>query len=132
MTATPSVYVSPPSLSLPGDHAADVDYEGDTALNRAVYKDYYEITDLLLKDGRCDPTVVDRFNNAAIRCAVDDTYNDRITDLLLSHTRVVKALRKEDIVPPAVQFKVVLKFILLCISVKKKSLLRNTYHSKEL
>ncbi len=59
------------------------------------------MTDLLLKDGRCDPTIVDNINNTAIKYAVRDNYV-RIVELLLSDMRVVKALQKEDGVPPAV------------------------------
>ena len=88
-------------LTLPGDHPANVDDSGCTALKYAVFSGNYEMTDLLLKDGRCDPTIVNMFGDTAIKIAVrnDDV---RIVELLLSDMRVVKALRTADGVPPAV------------------------------
>ena len=88
-------------LTLPGNHPANVDNYDDTALICAVINGNYEVTDLLLKDGRCDPTIVDNYDDTAIKEAVEKNYV-RIVELLLSDMRVVKALRKEDGVPPAV------------------------------
>ena len=88
-------------LTLPGNHPANVSDYGGTALTCAVCNGNYEVTDLLLKDRRCDPTIVNNNGDTAIKCAVRDNHV-RIVDLLLSDMRVVKALRKEDGVPPAV------------------------------
>jgi ankyrin repeat protein len=91
-------------LTLPGKHPANVNVYGVTALICAVYIGSYEMTDLLLLDGRCDPTMATIINNddcTAIKYAVRDNHV-RIVELLLSDMRVVKALRKEDGVPPAV------------------------------
>ena len=88
-------------LTLPGNHPANVNNYGNTALIWVVIYVNYEVTDLLLKDGRCDPTIVTNHGYTAIKYAV--RYNHvRIVELLLSDMRVVKALRKEDGVPPAV------------------------------
>ncbi len=60
------------------------------------------MTDLLLKDGRCDPTIVNNNGDTAIKIAVEKREHVRIiVELLLSDTRVVKALRAEDGVSPA-------------------------------
>ena len=88
-------------LTLPGNHPANVNNIGYTALIYAICRGNYEMTDLLLKDGRCDPTIVDDDNYTAIKEAVKRNHV-RIVELLLSDMRVVKALRKEDGVPPAV------------------------------
>ncbi len=88
-------------LTLPGNHPANVSDYGYTALIFAVIHGHYEMTDLLLKDGRCDPTIVDNGGDTAIKYAVRDNHV-RIVELLLSDMRVVKALRKEDGVPPAI------------------------------
>ena len=88
-------------LTLPGNHPANVTIYGCTALMHAVIQGNYEVTDLLLKDGRCDPTIVTNDGDTAIKWAVDDNHV-RIVELLLSDMRVVKALRKADGVPPAV------------------------------
>ena len=88
-------------LTLPGNHPANVSDGGWTAVIDSVYKGSYEVTDLLLKDGRCDPTIVNTYGYTAIKWAVH--YNHvRIVELLLSNMRVVKALRTADGVPPAV------------------------------
>ena len=88
-------------LTLPGNHLADVDNNGSTALIYAVLKNgNYDVSDLLLKDGRCDPTVVDNDGNTAIKYAVAKN-RKRITERLLSDMRVVNALRPEDGVSPA-------------------------------
>ena len=88
-------------LTLPGNHPANVSNYGDTALICAAIYGHYEMTDLLLKDGRCDPTIVTNNGYTAIKHAVVNNHV-RIVELLLSDMRVVKALRKEDGVPPAV------------------------------
>ncbi len=54
----------------------------------------------LLKDG-CDPTIVNNGGYTAIKHAVEIKHV-RIVELLLADMRVVKALRAEDGVPPAV------------------------------
>ena len=86
-------------LTLPGNHSANVSNDGSTTLIWAVCN--YEVTDLLLKDGRCDPTIVANDGYTAIKIAVKNNHV-RIVELLLSDMRVVKALRKADGVPPAV------------------------------
>ena len=88
-------------LTLPGNHPANVSNNRCTALIWAVHNGHYEMTDLLLKDGRCDPTIVANDGYTAIKIAVKRNHV-RIVELLLSDMRVVKALRKEDGVPPAV------------------------------
>ena len=88
-------------LTLPGNHPANVSNDSWTALICAAYRDNYEMTDLLLKDERCDPTIVNNDGYTAIKWAVEENHV-RIVELLLSDMRVVKALRKEDGVPPAV------------------------------
>ena len=88
-------------LTLPGDHPANVSNSGWSVLIGAVGIGNYEMTDLLLKDGRCDPTIVNFYGNTAIKLAVVKNHV-RIIELLLSDMRVVKALRKADGVPPAV------------------------------
>ncbi len=88
-------------LTLPGNHLANVSNSGWTALICAIYYGSYEMTDLLFKDRRCDPTIVDNDNDTAIKIAVEENHV-RIVELLLSDMRVVKALRKADSVPPAV------------------------------
>ena len=88
-------------LTLPGNHPANVCNYGNTALIYSVYYGNYEMTDLLLKDGRCDPTIVDNDGYTAIKWAVEENHV-RIVELLLSDMRVVKALRAADGVPPAV------------------------------
>ncbi len=88
-------------LTLPGNHPANVSYYGYTAITYAANSGNYEVTDLLLKDGRCDPTIVADDNDTAIKWAVEKNHVS-IVELLLSEMRVVKALRKEDGVPPTV------------------------------
>ncbi len=88
-------------LTLSGNYPANFSDYGWTALILAAYHGRYEVTDLLLKDGRCDPTIVNVFGDTAIKIAVERNH-ERIFELLLSDMRVVKALRKEDGVPPAV------------------------------
>ena len=79
-------------LSLPGDHPANVNNDGNTALINAVFNGSYEMAALLIKDGRCDPTIANRDGNTAVKVAVEWKL-ELIVELLLSDTRVVKALR---------------------------------------
>ncbi len=88
-------------LTLPGNHPANAYNYGYTTFIFAVIRGNYEVTDLLLKDGRCDPTIVTNNGITAIKGAVQYKH-ERIVELLLSDMRVVKALRAADGVPPAV------------------------------
>ncbi len=88
-------------LSLPGNHPANVSISSSTAFILAVRKGNYEMTDLLLKDGRCDPTIANDVGYTAYKYAVEKNH-ERIVELLLSDMRVIKALRMADSVPPTV------------------------------
>ncbi len=57
----------------------------------------YEITEL--KDGRCDPTIVDRWSYTSTKDAVEDN-RMRIVELIFSDKRIVKALWAADGTPP--------------------------------
>ena len=72
----------------------------------ACNSDHIDIVKLLLAHPRTDPTAITedfgyfKPNYNAIKFAVEDN-NLPIVELLLSDLRVVRALRKEDGVPPA-------------------------------